>query len=35
MTELMCEQARDLAPEYWLGILAPEERAAMAAHVLR
>jgi predicted anti-sigma-YlaC factor YlaD len=35
MTELMCEQARDLAPEYGLGILAPEDRAAMAAHVLR
>ena len=35
MTELTCEQARDLAPEYGLGILAQEERAAMAAHVLR
>ena len=35
MTELTCEQARDLAPEYGLGILEPDERAAMAAHVLR
>ena len=35
MTELTCEQARDLAPEYGLGIAAQEERAAMAAHVLR
>jgi predicted anti-sigma-YlaC factor YlaD len=35
MTELTCEQARDLAPEYGHGILAQEERAAMAAHVPR
>ncbi len=35
MTDLTCEQARDLAPEYGLGILEPDERAAMAAHVLR
>jgi hypothetical protein len=34
MTELTCEQARDLAPEYGLGILEPDERAAMSAHVL-
>jgi predicted anti-sigma-YlaC factor YlaD len=35
MTELSCEQARDLAPEYGLGILAPDERVAMTTHVLR
>jgi predicted anti-sigma-YlaC factor YlaD len=34
MIELTCEQARDLAPEYGLGILAPDERAAMTTHVL-
>jgi len=35
ITELTCEQARDLAPEYGLGILDPDERGAMAAHLLR
>jgi hypothetical protein len=34
MTELTCEEARDLAPEFGLGILERDERAAMAAHVL-
>ena len=34
MSELTCEQARDLAPEYGLGILAQDEQEAMAAHLL-
>ena len=34
MSELTCEQARDLAPEYGLGILDHDERVAMAAHML-
>ena len=35
MTELSCAEARDRAPEYGLGILGSEERAALAAHALR
>jgi hypothetical protein len=34
MSGLTCEQAKDLAPEYGLGILADDERVAMAAHML-
>jgi Putative zinc-finger len=35
VTELTCAEARDRAAEYGLGILGPEERAAVAAHALR
>ncbi len=35
MSDLTCEQARDLAPEYGLGILAQDERTAMAAHIVQ
>lgn len=35
MTELTCAQAQEMAPEYGLGILATDEMAAVAAHLLR
>jgi predicted anti-sigma-YlaC factor YlaD len=34
MTELTCDQARELAPEYGLGILTQQERVAVTAHML-
>ncbi len=35
MTNLTCATARDVAAEYALDILEPEERSALAAHLLR
>jgi hypothetical protein len=35
MTQLTCAEAHDIAAEYALDILGPEERATVAAHLLR
>ncbi len=35
VNELPCAEAQDLAPEYGLGTLAPDQRGRMAAHLLR
>ncbi len=35
MIDLTCAEARDLAAEFALDILEPEERSAVAAHLLR